>query len=673
VVGRSLRGGHPVVVNDLWSSDGFQPWTQKLAEHRIASWAAYPLSQSGQVTGVLALYSDDPHFFTQELSALLEEMASDLSLALDRMALRTKQLELEAELGRLKMAVEQSQITVLIADHTGAIQYVNPAFTATSGYRPEEVLGKNPRILKSGETPRQDYAAMWKRLAEGESWAGEFHNRRKDGSLYWEEAVISPVKDSQGAITHFIAVKQDTTARREAEARARFLAFHDPLTGLPNRAVAKSEMGEAIAEADKSGGKASLLFIDVDNLKRVNDSLGHSVGDHLLQSLVHRLKTCMRDGDLLSRVSGDEFLLLVPRVTNPGIVEGIAQRIRQSLASPFDLDGREITVTVSIGAATYPDDGLDFDDLYRQADLAMYCAKREGRNTFRAYAKSMDTDAQIYIATVNGLRKALDNEELVLYYQPQIHLETGEVRGVEALLRWNRPGHGLTLPGQFINIAEDSGLIFEIGNWVIREASRQAAEWRDRGMPKLRTAFNLSALQLRRGGLEKVIAAALSESHLQPEFLELELTESALVHSNTDVASYLQTLRSFGIGIALDDFGTGYSNFTYLRHFDLDRLKIDQSFIRNITPKNTGDVAIVRSIVQLARNFGLETIAEGVETEEALKVVRRAGCDYAQGFLLAVPMPATAVETFITSRRNLLNEQVFSPSKPRGLSSNTVQ
>ena len=673
VAGRALLSGHPVVVNDLWKSDGFQPWMEKLGQYGIQSWAAFPIHQGGQAVAELAIYSDDPHFFTRELSALLEEMASDLSLALDRMVLRSKQVELQAELDKLKKAVEQSQVTVVITDRDGSIQYVNPAFTATSGYSAEEVLGKTPRILKSGETSEEEYAAMWRCILGGDSWAGEFHNRNKDGKLYWEEAAVSPVKDARGEITHFIAVKQDVTARREAEAKARFLAFHDALTELPNRIVAKEKMNEVMHEADHAGGRAAVLFIDVDNLKRVNDSLGHGMGDRLLQSLVHRLKTCMREGDLLSRVSGDEFLLVVPRVKDSDVVEGIAQRIRSALTTPLDLDGLELSTTVSIGAAIYPDDGRSFDELYRQADLAMYTAKREGRDAFRAYTRSMETDAHAYVATVNGLRRAIEREELVLHYQPQIHLESGEVRAVEALIRWNRPGHGLVLPGKFIAIAEDSGLIFEIGNWVIREVCRQASQWRRNGVPRLRIAFNLSALQLRRGGLERVIAGALKEFQLEPELLELELTESALIHDNADVAAYLKLLQGFGIGIALDDFGTGYSNFNYLRNFDLNRLKIDQSFVRNITAKNKGDVAIVRSIVQLARNFGLETIAEGVETEEALRVARRAGCDYVQGFLLARPIPADAIPAFVADHRSLLNGGEFDASKFRPLPSDRVQ
>jgi diguanylate cyclase (GGDEF)-like protein/PAS domain S-box-containing protein len=672
VAGRAVLGGRPVVANDLWKSHGFEAWIERLTTHGIQSWAAYPLFQSGQTAGVLTLYSDDPQFFTAELAELLGEMADDLSLALDRLALSSKQKELEAELQRLKKAVEQSPVTVVISDPTGAIQYVNPAFTVSSGYSAEEALGNNPRILKSGETPPEDYAAMWQCLKDGEAWAGMFHNKRKDGTLYWEEAVISPVKDSQGDITHFIAVKQDVTARREAEARARFLAFHDPLTKLPNRLVARDEMVEAIKRADDNGVKAALLFIDVDNFKRINDSLGHTTGDHLLQALVQRLTQCMREEDTLSRVSGDEFLVVAPGMHRPAAVEAVADRIRKALSRPLEVDGMEISTTVSIGAAMYPDDGVSFEELHRQADLAMYCAKREGRDTFRIYNKSMETDSRGYVLTVNGLRKALENGEFLLHYQPQVHVKSGEVTAVEALVRWNHPEVGIVQPGKFIHIAEDSGLIIDIGHWIIKEACRQGAEWRRSGLSTLRVATNVSAIQMRRGGLETLISSALAASRFDPEALEIELTESALIHDNADVAELLRRLKNLGVGIALDDFGTGYSNFTYLKHFDLDRLKIDQSFVRNIT-SNRGDMAIVRSIVQLARNFGFETVAEGVETDEALKIVRRAGCDHVQGYLLARPMPASEIPAFVSSRTSLLKRPEFGPPECRYYPPNIAQ
>lgn len=423
-------------------------------------------------------------------------------------------------------------------------------------------------------------------------------------------------------------------------------------------------MGQAIRKADAIGAKAALLFIDVDNFKRVNDSLGHTIGDHLLQALVQRLSSCMREEDTLSRVSGDEFLIVAAGLHHAEVVEGIAERIRKSLSVPLEVDGMDIPTTVSIGAAVYPDDGVTFDELHRHADLAMYCAKREGRDTFRIYKKSMETNAHEYVLTVTGLRRALECGEFVLHYQPQVHLETGEVTTVEALIRWNHPELGMVPPGKFIPIAEDSGLIIEIGNWIIREACRQASEWHRSGLSRLRIASNVSAIQMRRGGFDRLVSLALAESNLNPEALEIELTESALIQDRAGVAALLKVLKRLGIGIALDDFGTGYSNFTYLKHFDLDRLKIDQSFIRNIT-SNKDDVAIVRSIVQLARNFGLETVAEGVENEEVLKVVRRAGCDQVQGYFLARPMPGLEIPAFIANQTELLDRTELASPKCR--------
>jgi EAL domain-containing protein (putative c-di-GMP-specific phosphodiesterase class I) len=334
------------------------------------------------------------------------------------------------------------------------------------------------------------------------------------------------------------------------------------------------------------------------------------------------------------------------RIEDSDAITRIADRIREQTAHPFNIDGLELSATVSIGVAIYPDHGTTFEELHRQADLAMYSAKKAGRDTCRNFANSMEHEAQEYLLILNGLRRALDNQEFVLHFQPQIALGTGQVVGAEALIRWNHPALGLISPGRFIPIAEDSGLIVEMGNWVIRECCRQAARWRASGIPELIVAANLSALQFRRGCLDQVVSDALCDANLDPGFLELELTESVLIEDGANVASILQQLKQIGVSLALDDFGTGYSSFAYLRNFRLDKLKIDQTFVRNIST-NHGDEAIVHSIVQLARNFGLQTIAEGVETEEASHIVHRAGCDMAQGYLFAAPMNTEAFLDFL--------------------------
>lgn len=568
--------------------------------------------------------------------------------------------KLEFELRKLLTAVEQSPVTVVITDTEGSIQYVNPAFTATSGYKAEEVLGKNPRILKSGETAREEYAAIWESILGGRPWFGQFHNKRKDGSLYWEEAIIAPVRNSDGAIAQFIAIKQDVTIRREAEEKARFLAFHDPLTGLPNRLLVKSRAETSIAYSDQSGRKSALLYIDVDHFKRVNDSLGHRVGDEVLQLLVTRIKGCIRDCDTLSRVGGDEFLIVLSAFDSTNALVAVANRIVEQTSFPFLVGGFELSMTVSIGIAIYPDHGTDFDMLQRQADVAMYVAKRSGRNTFCIYTKEMDAEANEYLLILNGLHKALEREEFFLVYQPQISLTTGQMMGVEALIRWNHPQLGVVSPDRFIPVAEDSGMIIEIGRWVLREACRQASAWRDMGIRDFSMAVNLSAVEFKGCGLPEAVAVALAEAGLDPRWLELELTESFLIEDGESAIAVLKELKDLGVRLALDDFGTGYSSFAYLRNFKLDALKIDRLFVRDLAT-NHEDEAIVRSVIQLAQDFGLRTVAEGVESGDCLDILRRAGCDDAQGYIFAKPMQSEALVEYLNSG--------FTDSSVRGVDS----
>ena len=625
-------------------------WQRALNGHRVTSEWSYPVGDT--------LRYIESHFaplFTAEGKLIG-------AFHVGRDVTRRKQMELE--LSRLMTAIEQSPVAVIITDIQGRIQYVNHAFTAQSGYTAEEVHGKNPSLLKSGDTTPEEYQSMWASLLKGNSWSGVFHNVRKDGSLYWEEAVIAPVRDTEGQIVELIGLQHDVTLRREAEENARFLAFHDPLTALPNRLVGRSSMERAMQDADATRTKAALLFLDVDHFKRVNDSLGHRAGDNLLKALVERLKNCIRERDTLSRLGGDEFLIVLSQIEGSDSVERFAERIREQTAKPFQVDGFELSVSVSMGIAVYPDHGTTFDELHRRADLAMYCAKKSGRNTHQVYSKAMESDAHEYLLILNGIRKGLDDREFVLHYQPQIDLNTGEVVGAEALIRWNHPKLGLIFPGKFIAVAEDSGLIVEIGNWVIREACRQAACWRSSKHSGIPVAVNLSALQFRRGALADVVAEAIAEAGLEPAMLELELTESVLVEDKLNVASALAMLQAFGVRVALDDFGTGYSTFTYLRDFRFDKVKIDQTFVRNICHSKV-DESIVRSITQLSQSFGIKTIAEGVETEDAVEILRRTSCDQAQGYLFGKPMNAEDFAKFLEARTSSGAIPGFKPAANR--------
>lgn len=438
----------------------------------------------------------------------------------------------------------------------------------------------------------------------------------------------------------------DITERKAAEAQIEFLAYHDALTRLPNRLLARDHMEMAMSYADRAGNKVALLFLDLDNFKTINDSLGHLVGDALLTAIAARLHDCIRHTDTLARLGGDEFLVILSDVHNTDVITDIAEHILDELAKPFDVQGHELSTSFSLGIAVYPDDGRDFDTLLMKADTAMYHAKDAGRNTYRYHTEKMNLDAVEHLQIRNSLRKALERGEFVLHYQPQIDLETMAITGAEALIRWNHPVFGLVAPFRFIPIAEDSGLIVPIGDWVIEEACRQAAEWRRAGLPPLTVAVNLSAVQFRRGHLEKVVRQALSASGLPPENLELELTESILIQDTEKVLAKVRELKALGVKLSVDDFGTGYSSLAYLKRFDVDKLKIDQSFVRDMVD-DPNDAVIVRAIVQLARSLNLRTIAEGVEDKRILSALRRKGCDEAQGYWFSPPLPADAFARYL--------------------------
>lgn len=443
-------------------------------------------------------------------------------------------------------------------------------------------------------------------------------------------------------------MKQEITERTRAEAQIEFLAYHDALTHLPNRLLARNHAEMAMAYADRSGNKVALLFLDLDNFKTINDSLGHVVGDAVLTTIAARLHDCIRHMDTLARLGGDEFLVVVADVHNTDVITDVAEHILDQLAKPFDVDGHDLSTSFSLGIAVYPDDGRDFDTLLMKADTAMYHAKDAGRNTYRYHTEKMNLDAVEHLQIRNSLRKALDQGEFVLHFQPQIDLETMAVTGAEALIRWNHPVFGLVAPFRFIPIAEDSGLIVPIGQWVIEEACRQAAAWQRAGLPPLTVAVNLSAVQFRRGKLEQIVAQALRASGLPPENLELELTESILIQDTEKVLAKVRELKAQGVKLSVDDFGTGYSSLAYLKRLDIDKLKIDQSFVRDMVD-DPNDAVIVRAIVQLARSLNLRTVAEGVEDQRTLSALCHEGCDEAQGYWFSPPLPVDGFVRYLAS------------------------
>ncbi|RZI44800.1 EAL domain-containing protein [Herbaspirillum sp. HC18] len=435
------------------------------------------------------------------------------------------------------------------------------------------------------------------------------------------------------------------TEREAAEEKLAFLAHHDPLTHLPNRMLLRDRFDRAVAAAERAHAGIAVLMMDLDNFKRVNDGLGHNVGDQLLLRVVERLQKCIRDADTISRHGGDEFVVLLHSVNDSGVVSRVAQSILDTIAEPFEIGAETISTSLSIGISLYPNDGRDFDTLLKNADTALYHAKDNGRDTYHFFSASMNVDALARMQLHGSLRKAVKNQEFLLHYQPQIDIASGALIGMEALVRWQRGDEGLVPPGRFIPLAEESGLIVPIGEWVLNEACRQAKAWQEEGMPPLPVAVNLSAQQFKRGDILDTVMYALNQSGLEPHLLELELTESALLHDTTTVMETLHRLRKIGVQLSIDDFGTGYSSLAYLKRLSVNKLKIDQSFVRDV-PGDADDAAIVKAIIQLGHALQLPVIAEGVESEEQLAFLRDNGCDQAQGYLVSRPLPAKEFAVF---------------------------
>ena len=483
------------------------------------------------------------------------------------------------------------------------------------------------------------------RLAPEQRSECELRILGKDGATHYIRAYTLAAKEANGRIRLYGAC-QDITEHRQAEARIGFLAHHDILTGLPNRVLLRDRFEQALARAQRSRKQVAMLFLDLDNFKRVNDTLGHLAGDQLLLESVKRLTGCMRDSDTISRQGGDEFILLLDDIADVETVDRIAMDVLRVLVEPVEINGHAINTSCSIGVALYPQDGSDFDSLLQKADTAMYNAKDAGRNTYRFFDDGMNRQAREHLMLQNRLHQALARSELHLHYQPQIDADSGSVTGVEALLRWHNPELGEIAPTRFIPVAEDSGLIVPIGAWVIEQACQQAQAWRQAGVPDLGMSVNLSALQFRRAGLIETVAGALARSGLPPHLLELELTESILLQDVENTLDTVRQLKALGVRLAIDDFGTGYSSLSYLKRFAVDRLKIDQSFVRDIGT-DPDDAAIVSAIIQLAGSLRLGIIAEGVETAEQLAFLHAAGCREVQGYLFSEPLAPTALEAFV--------------------------
>lgn len=529
------------------------------------------------------------------------------------------------------------------------ILQVNRSFCDTLGYTPEEVIGQNPRILQSGRHGPDFYRNMWLTINSTGLWRGEIWNRRKNGEVFPEWLSISAIKNPQGEITRFVGIFEDMTEIMMTQDRLEQVANHDPLTGLPNRRLLNELLEHAIRRAGREQGKIAVLFIDLDRFKIVNDTLGHAVGDGLLTQVAERTADAIRESDLLARLGGDEFIVVMDSLRDANDAAAVARKIIQALSQPFYLNGHEVFIGASVGISVYPEDGLDSAELVKAADIAMYQVKNEDRNNYCFFSSTLSTNRNERFTLETELRHAIERNQLELFYQPQVSLEDQRILGAEALLRWRHPELGLVSPAHFIPLAEETGLILPIGEWVLRESARQARAWVEQGHPLQWVSVNVSGIQIQRSNFSDTAYGILIETGCDSGLLELEITESTAMHSTTHVSAVIDRLKQLGFRLAIDDFGTGYSSMSHLKRLSMDKLKIDQSFVRDL-PHNAQDAAIARAILALGHSMGLAVIAEGVETAEQAEFLLEMGCEEAQGYHFGRPMPAQEFERLLANK-----------------------
>ncbi len=545
----------------------------------------------------------------------------------------------EQRLSQWAAAFENISEGVIITDTRGRIQDVNRAFCNITGYSRDEVTGQTTSFLHSGRHEAAFYQAMWATLRSAGKWQGEIWNRRKNGEVFPEWLSISPVSNEQDELTNYVGVFADITTIKESERQLLHLAHHDPLTGLPNRLLFSARLEHTLQQAKRVPATIGLLFLDLDRFKNVNDSLGHALGDELLTQAAHRLRSCVRQQDTVARLGGDEFIVILQNLASARDAGAVAEKILAALQQPFALTGHEVTVTASIGISLCPDDGQESNTLLRNADAAMYRAKELGCNSYAYYTPELTTIVRERFDLENNLRRALERDEFRLFFQAQVSAADGRIVGAEALLRWQHPELGLVIPDKFIPLAEETGLITPIGEWVLRAACAQAKQWRSWGLPPVRLAINLSGQQIMSEFINDKLEKLLEEVQLEPSCLEFEITESFVMKHPEQAVQVLDKLRTLGISLAIDDFGSGYSSLGYLKRLPVHKLKIDQSLVRDI-PSDPNDKAIARAVIALGHSLGLTVIAEGVETEMQGEFVRAEGCDQFQGYLYGRPTPA---------------------------------
>lgn len=646
--GIAIRQNQPCWCQDFQNDPATQPWHARGAEFGWGASAAIPLNRKGETIGLFSVYASEKNAFDDAAQQLLLEMAMDISFALDRFvdeAQRVQTLDaLRDSEERYRKAFQTSPDAVNITRKTDGLYLdVNHGFERITGWTHAEVVGKTAIELNIWRSPvdRQRLVDELRRDGRCQNLEADFV--RKDGSICHGlmSAEVVRFKDVDCILT----ITRDMTEKRRADAQIEQLALFDQLTGLPNRTQLQSRFKSALNLAQRNNDAMTLMFLDIDHFKNINDTLGHSVGDQLLLAVAGRLKSTLREEDTLSRMGGDEFILLLPG-TDQERARQVAVKLIAAAARPTQIEAYELVTTISIGIAMYPDDGQDFETLSKNADTAMYRVKRAARNDFRFFTQEMQANSARSLQLVNALHHALARHELQLHYQPQVAMKDGRVMGAEALLRWHQPELGHISPAEFIPLAEESGQILAIGEWVLRTAVSQLHSWIKAGLPPMVMAVNLSAVQFRHPNLPELVARILDQAELSHEYLELELTEATAMENPLHAIAVMNRLHERGIRMSIDDFGTGYSSLSYLKKFKVYKLKIDQSFVHDLN-EDADDKAIVTAIINLASSLGLKTIAEGVETAEQLAYLRLQGCDEVQGYYFSRPLPADEFDRFV--------------------------
>jgi diguanylate cyclase (GGDEF)-like protein/PAS domain S-box-containing protein len=652
------------LCNELLNAPQHAAIRSSLRHSGLHSAASLPLMPNGHLIGALTLFAAEAHYFDEQITQLAGEIAHDIAFAIEsrqreqqRQQAETRLLANEETLRLNARAVEASANGIIIthiAQPGNPLIYVNPAFERITGYTKAEVLNRSSSFLLGNERDQLGMTEVRNALRERRETQALLRNFRKDGSLFWNDLSIAPVRNAQSEVTHYIGIINDVTERKQYEEQLERQNNQDTLTGLANRNLLHDRTEQAIASASWHGSMVALLFLDLDAFKRINESLGHGFGDTILRTMANRIVACVANRDTVARLGGDEFAILLRDMANMRDISVIAQRILTSIAQPLSIDGREFNLSASMGISLYPTDGKTHDELLRNADTAMYQAKETGRNRFHFYTADLNAQAIERLELEARLRHAANRNQLLLHYQPLKNLHDDRVADVEALLRWQGEDGRLISPADFIPLAEDTGLIVPIGEWVLQAACHQARAWHDMGL-EVRVAVNISARQFRDQNLADMIERSLTSTRLPPHRLKLEITESAVMEDAGKAIDILHQLKQLGLAISVDDFGTGYSSLAYLQRFPIDQLKIDRSFVRDVTD-HPDSAAIVRSVIGLARNLRLQTVAEGVETEPQRAFLKEAGCDLMQGFLFSRPVPAEQIPALLTGKNRPVHD-----------------